>query len=99
MKIILTLILTFLFATSAFAVNLDATGNDWVDYTDAEKLEFVEAAYSNLGVTEGKVFPPEVIAQNLDMMYKYKAGSGMNTPCLKLIRAMVGKGGQVGRQQ
>ena len=92
MKITIILIFILLYATSVFAADLNATGHDWLNYTQNEKVAFVEAAYSKLGVTD-EAFPPEVIAQNLDMMYKYKAGKGMNTLCIDLVRAMVGKGG------
>ena len=98
MKSTMTLVLILLYATSIFAADLNARGHDWLNYTQDEKVAFVEAAYSKLGVTD-EAFPPEVIAQNLDMMYKYKAGKGMNTPCIDLVRAMVGRGGKIGGQK
>jgi hypothetical protein len=93
--IILSAVLVILMSGVSFAVDMSATGNEWKDYTQEEKVALVEAAYKKFGVTDNQ-FPPEVIAENMDTMYEYKAGHGMNTPCVQMIGAMIGKADKVG---
>ena len=91
MRIVMMVLVILFCANICFAVNLDATGHDWLKYSQAEKVALVEAVYEKLGVAEGEAFSAETIAQNLDNMYKFKAGKGLDTPCIDLISVMAGK--------
>ncbi|MDP8258710.1 MAG: hypothetical protein P9L90_04735 [Candidatus Aadella gelida] len=88
--IICTVMLIALCVSVGYTADLSATGHDWMGYTQEEKVEFVNAAYKELGVGNN-AFPAEKIAENMDMMYKFKSGKGLDTLCVDMVGSMTGK--------
>ncbi|MFH1836751.1 MAG: hypothetical protein ABH862_01375 [Candidatus Omnitrophota bacterium] len=91
MRIVMTALVVLFCANMVFAADLTATGHDWLKYSQDEKVALVKAVHEEIGVVDAEAFSPEDIAQNMDMMYKFKEGQGLDTPCIDLISVMAEK--------
>ena len=90
MRALIALLVLLLFAGLAFGADMNATGHDWLKYNYDEKVALVEEAYKKFGVSTSE-WPADKIVKSMDTLYEFKAGKGLDTPCIDLISTMLGK--------